>query len=112
MATPASATQTGFGPGASVRADRMIPVFASKMRKQPMPAQRQDVGAGEILHCDMKGPLDLAYNRASNAIVVVDESTRMVAAKEMQTDKRPSSRCSEVHHLLLCSPPWQENRCD
>ena len=30
MATPASATQTGFGPGASVRADRMIPVFDEK----------------------------------------------------------------------------------
>ena len=30
MATPASATQTGFGPGASVRADRMIPVFDGK----------------------------------------------------------------------------------
>jgi len=51
----------------------------------PAQAQRKDVGAGEILHCDIKGPLDLAYNRARYALVVVDESTRMVAAKEMRT---------------------------
>ena len=38
----------------------------AKQRKAPMPdlAVGRDVAPGEVLHCDLKGPLDLAYNKA------------------------------------------------
>ena len=59
----------------------------SKQRKRPISdlAERRDVAPGEILHCDIKGPLDSAYNRSKYALVVVDEATRIYAAKEMKT---------------------------
>ena len=51
----------------------------SKQRKQPITdlAVRKPVKPGEVLHCDIKGPLDTAYNRAKYALVVVDEATRV-----------------------------------
>jgi hypothetical protein len=59
----------------------------SKQRKQPIAdlAARRDVQPGEILHCDIKGPLESSYNRAKYTLVVVDEATRMVAAQHMRT---------------------------
>ncbi len=58
-----------------------------KQRKEPIPdlASRKAVKPGEVLHCDIKGPLDSAYNRAKYALVVVDEATRVCAVKPMQT---------------------------
>ena len=40
-------------------------------------AERRDVAPGAVLHCDLKGPLDLGYNKAMFALVVVDEATRV-----------------------------------
>ena len=40
-------------------------------------AVRRDVAPGEVLHCDLKGPLDRAYNKAQFVLVVVDEATRV-----------------------------------
>ena len=60
---------------------------SGKQRKQPMPALavRAPVAPGEILHCDIKGPLDSSYNRAKYALVVVDEATRICMAREMKS---------------------------
>ena len=59
----------------------------AKQRKSPMPdlAVRRDVAPGEVLHCDLKGPLDLAYNKAQFVLVVVDEATRVIATQAMKT---------------------------
>jgi hypothetical protein len=59
----------------------------AKQRKSPMPdlAMRRDVAPGEVLHCDLKGPLDLAYNKASFVLVVVDEATRVISTQAMKT---------------------------
>ena len=59
----------------------------AKQRKHPMPAlaERQDVVPGEILHCDLKGPLEISYNKAVFVLVVVDEATRVVSTQAMKS---------------------------
>ena len=59
----------------------------AKQRKIPMPdlAERREVAPGEILHCDLKGPLDLAYTKAMFALVVVDENTRVVSTQALRS---------------------------
>ena len=51
----------------------------SKQHKQPIAdvAMRADVLPGRVLHCDIKGPLDVSYNRCKFAFIAVDEYTRM-----------------------------------
>lgn len=44
-----------------------------------------DVAPGEVLHCDLKGPLNLAYNKALYVLVVVDEATRVLSTQAMKT---------------------------
>lgn len=59
----------------------------TKQRKKPMPAlaARDPVAPGQVLHCDIKGPLASSFNRAKYALVVVDEATRVCKAKEMKS---------------------------
>ena len=60
----------------------------SKQRKQPIAdlAERETVRPGQIIHCDIKGPLEhTGYNKARYALVVVDEATRIMAAKPMRS---------------------------
>ena len=59
----------------------------SKQRKKPIRdlAGRTAVAPGAMLHCDIKGPLDSAYNRSKYALVVVDEATRVCVVKDMKS---------------------------
>ena len=48
-------------------------------------AERRDVAPGAVLHCDLKGPLDLGYNKAMFALVVVDKATRVVSTQDLRS---------------------------
>ena len=55
----------------------------SKQHKKPIAdmASRDDVRPGAVLHCDLKGPIDKSHNGHHFALVVVDESTRIVCTR-------------------------------
>ncbi len=78
----------------------------AKQRKQPMPdlAVRRDVRPGEILHCDIKGPLDASYSKAKYALVIVDEATRMVAAKEMRSKDQSVDALQSIIAMFASHP--------
>lgn len=78
----------------------------SKQRKQPITdlAVRKPVKPGEVLHCDIKGPLDTAYNRAKYALVVVDEATRVCAAKEMKSKDQTVDALKNIINTLTQLP--------
>jgi transposase InsO family protein len=48
-------------------------------------AERREVEPGDVLHCDLKGPLDLAYNKTQFTLVVVDEATRVVSTQALRS---------------------------
>jgi hypothetical protein len=59
----------------------------AKQRKHPMPAlaERREVVPGEVLHCDLKGPLDVAYNKAVFVLEVMDEATRLTSMQAIKS---------------------------
>jgi hypothetical protein len=58
-----------------------VPPASNASNLLPILLRRETVRPGQIIHCDIKGPLEhSAYNKARFALVV-DEATRIMAAK-------------------------------
>ena len=71
----------------------------SKQRKKRIPDQaaRSDVQPGQIIHCDIKGPVEnVAYNGAKYALILVDEATRITVAREMKSKDQCVSAIKEA----------------
>ncbi len=51
----------------------------------PALAERHEVEPGKVLHCDLKGPLDVAFNKKVFVLVVVDEGTRLTSTQAIRS---------------------------
>ncbi len=48
-------------------------------------AERHEVEPGKVLHCDLKGSLDVAFNKAVFVLVAVDEATRLTSTQAIRS---------------------------
>jgi hypothetical protein len=79
----------------------------TKQSKQPIQnlAERSTVKPGEVIHVDIKGPIeDAAYNRAKFALVVVDEATRMCAVKDMKSKDQAVNALRDIFNAFATMP--------
>ena len=81
----------------------------AKLRKLPITAQatRDAVQPGAIIHCDLKGPLDVSYNGSRWAAVFVDQATRATVTISMATkDKLPDALRDAIVQFATLVPNY------